>query len=209
MSEILDSYAFSSYLITAKVGQMFVYKPKINKCCMDCSNEFILINSTNVNEWHKALLTFLFSTFETEPSIEDQSNECTYVFSQVDVKLSIKKQGFQSVTFTFAKFEVADLVVGLSHMYIQSLALALPFQIAYTFFINYFEQYDSPKKYTETFKLMKEFSKESTIKLFTDICNDHKLQIAPETLFCSFQKYQYDFCVVYKMRMCKKVLLSK
>lgn len=207
--EVLDSFAFSSYLITAKVGQLIVYRPKINMCLLSEPSEFLLLHLTNINTWYKYFSKFIFKTLDNMPSIEDQSNESTYYFSQENLQLKIDKKGNLPATFLFSKFELADLLVGVSHLYVVSVSLPISYQLSFTLMLNYFENLDTPNNYEKVCDKLKEFTPSLFISLFENITKDNKFQFTGSNIYCALQKYQTHYLTLYKMRMCKKILLVK
>lgn len=208
MSDVIDSYSFSKYLLTAKIGHICLFVPQVKQCSVSEPKDFILINSVSIRKWYSYFAKFVFesSTKILDLVIVDIDNECEYLFSILETaKLKIEKKGNLNCTFYFSKKQICDMLVGLSHLYITSLALPDVYQYAFTLIIKYFETLDSVNNWENTVNVIKNFSFNEFNELYENICKENNFKISSLNVYCVLHKYQNDFVVLYKMRMSLKI----
>lgn len=237
MSDVLDSFVFSNFIVEAHPGKIKIYKPKVELCALCDGDAFIFINSNSIKEWFQCMRSFLFeeeklnnltaeksknviseksknSTVEkrqckkSEELIADVYNECQY-YIRLSEKFEIEKKGFKPCKFMFSTHELSELIVAMSHMYISSLCLPSVVQLSFVMLMSYFESYAPIDDFEKTVEYIRKCNSEFYIKHFDTLSNEHNLRVSGCTIYSCLHKFEKHFVTLYRMRICTKIKLKK
>lgn len=227
----LDTFVFSKYILEAHPGKLKLYQPKVFMCSLSDVDGFIFINSESIKDWFKSLRTCLYNaqielvskntsavvqeksknlSCKSEELISDVYSENEYIIRIVDNLHVIEKKGFKPCIFKFNSVELSDLIVGISHMYISTLCLPSVIQLAFVLLMNYFESYAIVEDFKKTVEhIRNDCNAEFYIKHFDAICEDHDLPVSGISIYSSLQKFEKYFVTLFKMRICKQLIIKK